>query len=153
MSSSLQCLVGIKARNFFQTLSLSHLDSREVSTKLWMQSVCLVHSEKAWLTLAPSGLLKHTQFSDESTVAKQSTHLYQWYVHRRPHPCWLLRLTEPGTGGSYCFQAAAGRSPESKPEAQAPRTRGQASCLSLCWLPWAPPTMWQPALPEDPHTS
>ena len=33
-----------------------------------MQSVCLVHSEKAWLTLAPSGLLKHTQFSDESTV-------------------------------------------------------------------------------------
>ena len=64
------------AKDFFQTLSLSHLDSREVSTKLWMQSVCLVHSEKAWLTLAPSGLLKHTQFSDESTVWPSKAHIF-----------------------------------------------------------------------------
>ena len=64
------------AKDFFQTLSLSHLDSREVSTKLWMQSVCLAHSEKAWLTLASSGLLKHTQFSDESTVWPSKEHIF-----------------------------------------------------------------------------
>lgn len=47
-----------------------------MSTKLWMQSVCLAHSEKAWLTLAPSGLLKHTQFSDESTVWPSKAHIF-----------------------------------------------------------------------------
>ena len=41
-----------------------------------MQSVCLAHSEKAWLTLAPSGLLKHTQFSDESTVWPSKAHIF-----------------------------------------------------------------------------
>lgn len=64
------------ARDFFQTQSLSHLDGREVSTKLWMQSMCPVHSEKAWLTLAPSGLPKHTQFSDESTVWPSKAHIF-----------------------------------------------------------------------------
>ena len=41
-----------------------------------MQSVCLAHSEKAWLTLAPSGLLKYTQFSDESTVWPSKAHIF-----------------------------------------------------------------------------
>ena len=41
-----------------------------------MQSVCLAHSEKAWLTLASSGLLKHTQFSDESTVWPSKEHIF-----------------------------------------------------------------------------
>ena len=61
------------AKDFFQTLSLSHLDSREVSTKLWMQSVCLAHSEKAWLTLAPSGLLK-TLSSQTKALCGQAKH-------------------------------------------------------------------------------
>lgn len=41
-----------------------------------MQSVCLAHSEKAGLDLAPSGLLNHTQFSDESTVWPSKAHIF-----------------------------------------------------------------------------
>lgn len=44
-----------------------------MSTKLWMQSVCLAHSEKAWLTLAPSGLLK-TLSSQTKALCGQAKH-------------------------------------------------------------------------------
>lgn len=61
--------------------------------------------------------------------------------------------SEPVAGGSYCFQAAAGRGPESKPEARRPPGPGARLPASTCAGCPGVPTMWQPALPEDPHTS
>lgn len=52
-----------------------------------MQSVWLAHPGKAWLTLAPSGLLTNTQFLDtkglEQVWPKQNIYLYRCYV--KPH--------------------------------------------------------------------
>lgn len=49
-------------------LLLSYLVGSEATAKLQMQSMCLAHPGKAWLTLAPSGLLTNTQFLDRKAL-------------------------------------------------------------------------------------
>lgn len=118
-----------------------------------MQSVCLAHSEKAGLDLAPSGLLNHTQFSDESTVWPSKAHIFTSEMSTDGHiraGCYGSQSRRPEKAAVSRLPLGGAQNPNLK-RARAPRTRGQASCLSPRWLPRAPPTMWQPHSLKTPH--
>lgn len=106
-----------------------------------MQSVCLAHPEIAcWpSSLKPTyrySVLSHK--SSGASVANPNTHLYLWYVWRWPSVGSSGSQSQWLEGG-YCFWAghSAGAWHLSVKQ-KAPRTRGQASCLQLCWLPLRP---------------